>query len=48
MPIDRIDDKGIEKDGSNGNIYCKYCYLEGTFIEPFLNLEQMKAGTTEK
>ncbi|MBS1607440.1 MAG: hypothetical protein JSS70_01390 [Bacteroidetes bacterium] len=35
MPIDRIDDKGIEKDGSNSNIYCKYCNLRERSLNPF-------------
>jgi hypothetical protein len=25
LPIDNIEDRGIEKDGSKSDLYCKYC-----------------------
>jgi hypothetical protein len=43
MPIDNVDDRGTEKDGSKSNEYCKFCYREGLFTDPGLTLEQMKA-----
>lgn len=42
MPIDHIDDRGTEKDGSKNNEYCKYCYQDGAFTEPNLSFQQMK------
>lgn len=42
MPIDNSEDRGTEKDGSKSNLYCKYCYQNGAFTAPDMNLEQMK------
>jgi Putative zinc ribbon domain len=42
MPIDNIEDRGSEKDGSKSNLYCKYCYRDGDFTDPEMTLEQMK------
>jgi sulfatase maturation enzyme AslB (radical SAM superfamily) len=42
MPIDNIENRGTEKDGSKSNLYCKYCYQNGDFINPDMTLEQMK------
>jgi hypothetical protein len=44
MPIDRLEDRGIEKDGTKSTQYCKYCYQNGEFTEPDLTFEQMKAN----
>ena len=42
MPIDNVEERGTEKDGSKSNQYCKYCYLGGAFTNPGMTLEQMK------
>ncbi len=42
MPIDRIEDRGTEKDGSKSSEYCKYCYQNGKFTDPGMTLEKMK------
>ncbi len=42
MPIDNPDDRGTEKDGSESQLYCKYCYQHGHFTNPDLTLEKMK------
>ena len=42
MPIDNIENRGTEKDGSKSNLYCKYCYQNGNFINPDRTLEQMR------
>jgi hypothetical protein len=42
MPIDNMEDRGTEKDGSKSNLFCKYCYTDGSFTDPEMTLEQMK------
>lgn len=42
MPIDNIENRGTEKNGSKSILYCKYCYQNGSFINPDMTLEQMK------
>lgn len=42
MPIENVNDRGTEKDGSISNDYCKFCYQNGLFTEPEMTLEQMK------
>lgn len=43
MPIDNAADKGTEKNGMKNEDYCKYCYTNGSFINPSLTLEEMKS-----
>lgn len=33
MPIESNDLFGTNKDGSINNDYCKYCYMDGEFID---------------
>ncbi|WP_336518416.1 zinc ribbon domain-containing protein [Pollutibacter soli] len=40
-PIDNIEDRGTEKDGSKSNLYCKYCYQNGEFTDPDMTLQRM-------
>lgn len=47
MPIDNIEDRGTEKNGMPGSLYCKYCYQQGEFTSPDITLEQMKKITEE-
>jgi hypothetical protein len=41
MPLDNDQLLGTEKDGSKSHQYCKYCYQDGTFINPAMTLEGM-------
>jgi hypothetical protein len=41
LPIDNADDRGTEKDNSKSDMYCKYCYQNGSFTEPDMTLDQM-------
>ena len=38
MPIDNIGDRGIEKNGSVSDEYCKYCYQQGVFTAPGITI----------
>ena len=42
MPIDNIEWRGTEKDGSKSNEYCQYCYVNGAFINPNMTIDEMK------
>ena len=39
MPIESDDLLGTNKDGSLNNDYCKYCYMNGEFIDK-VNMEE--------
>ena len=41
LPIDNMEDRGTEKDGSKSDMYCKYCYQNGAFTEEDMTLDQM-------
>ena len=46
MPLntDRAGDcRGIEKDGSKSDKWCKLCYVDGAFIDPNCTLDEMRA-----
>lgn len=43
MPIDNPENRGTEKDGSKSELYCKYCYHDGAFMNPEMSLEGMKS-----
>ena len=42
MPLSNPELSGTEKDGSRKKYYCKYCYQNGQFTQPYLTLEEMK------
>jgi len=42
MPIDDIQMRGTEKDGTKSAEYCSYCYANGQFINPAAKLEDMR------
>ncbi|QHS63546.1 zinc ribbon domain-containing protein [Chitinophaga agri] len=42
LPIDDIENRGTERDGSKSDLYCKYCYQAGAFTDPDMTLERMK------
>ena len=41
LPMDNMEDRGTERDGSKSNMYCKYCYQNGAFTKPDMTLRQM-------
>lgn len=42
LPLDKIEMRGTEKDGSKSLEYCKYCYQNGELINPKMTLEEMR------
>jgi hypothetical protein len=48
MPLDNEMLFGTEKDGSKNQHYCRYCYQNGTFVNPDTTLEEMTAFMTKK
>lgn len=42
MPLDKEEVKGTEQNGFKNEEYCKYCYENGAFKKPNMNLEDMK------
>lgn len=41
MPLGRIEDFGINGDGSRNKEYCVYCYQQESFTVAGITLEQM-------
>jgi Putative zinc ribbon domain len=41
LPIENMEDRGTEEDGSKSDMYCKYCYQNGAFTETDMTLDQM-------
>jgi len=41
MPLDSAEVLGTEKNGSKNHEYCKYCYQNGSFINPGMTLDEM-------
>ena len=41
MPIDRMETRGTEKDGSRSGKYCLYCYANGQLLSPEMTLAEM-------
>lgn len=48
MPLSNPELSGTEKDGSRKKYYCKYCYQNGQFTQPYLTLEEMKTRVKSK
>ncbi len=46
IPMDHVRDMGTEKDGSTCQDYCKYCYRDGSFMNPDLTFGEMKSIVT--
>lgn len=42
MPLNKEEVKGTEKNGLKTDEYCKYCYENGAFKNPEMNLEDME------
>lgn len=44
MPLKKDPEEGgTEKDGSKSEMYCSYCYADGAFINPKMNVDEMQA-----
>lgn len=41
MPMATEEMYGSNQDGTKNEVYCTYCYQEGSFINPDQTLEQM-------
>lgn len=41
MPMHKPEDFGTEADGTRNNDYCSYCFQNGAFTAPEMNVEQM-------
>ena len=41
MPLDDPELLGTEKDSSKSHEYCKYCYQNGAFTNPGIDIVQM-------
>ncbi|MCR8644678.1 zinc ribbon domain-containing protein [Paenibacillus sp. N1-5-1-14] len=41
MPMDHEELKGTERDGSQSDLYCKYCYDQGEFVNPDMTQDEM-------
>lgn len=41
MPIDDVTLRGTEKDGTKSAEYCKYCYVDGAFVNPEMSIDDM-------
>jgi hypothetical protein len=48
MPLSSPELSGTAKDGSRKKHYCKYCYQDGQFTEPYLTLEEMKTNVKSR
>ena len=48
MPLSSPELSGTAKDSSRKKHYCKYCYQDGQFTEPYLTLEEMKTNVKSR
>jgi hypothetical protein len=48
FPMDKMEDRGTEKNGSRSDLYCKYCYKDGAFTDPGMTLDRMKEIATRE
>ncbi|HVX28655.1 MAG TPA: zinc ribbon domain-containing protein [Parafilimonas sp.] len=48
MPLTDESLLGTEKDGSKNYEYCKYCYQNGSFVNPDMTVEQMSSFIQQK
>jgi hypothetical protein len=39
---------GSNADGSKSNMFCSYCYKEGSFVNPNLTADEMQAYASKK
>ena len=48
MPLTNESLLGTEKDGSKNNEYCKYCYQNGSFVNPGMTVDEMSSFIEQK
>jgi hypothetical protein len=48
MPIDSPENRGTEEDGSASSEYCRYCYQNGAFTSPAMNIDSMRSIVIEQ
>jgi len=48
MPLINDELLGTEKDGSKNREYCKYCYQDGSFVNPEMSLDEMRSFISKK
>ena len=49
IPFDKDPQHGgTNADGSKSNMYCSYCYKDGSFVNPDLTADDMQAYATKK
>jgi hypothetical protein len=48
MPLSTEEIKGTEENGAKNNDYCRYCYQDGAFKNPKMNLDEMKDKVQNK
>ena len=48
MPLTEPNILGTESDGTPASEYCKYCYKQGHFVNPDMNLAAMRSLVTQK
>jgi len=48
MPLINDELLGTEKDGSKNREYCKYCYQDGSFVNPEMSLDEMTSFISKK
>ena len=48
MPIDNLEDRGTEKNGTASREYCKYCYQNGSFVNPKMSYSEMRSLIEKK
>ena len=48
MPLTDESLLGTEKDGSKNQEYCKYCYQNGSFVNPGITVDQMSSFIQQK
>ena len=41
MPMNSADDYGTESNGELSADYCKYCYMNGAFVDATITMEEM-------
>lgn len=45
IPLEEDWIKGTEQNNIKSDLYCKFCYKNGHFIHPEINIEEMKKIT---